>query len=342
MTQMLAASRLRTTDRPTPRLGFLGVGWIGLQRLEALAASGAGTAAAIADTDAGRAAAAHSRATHAALATSVDELLDMPLDGVVIATPSALHAPQSIAALERGLAVFCQKPLATDASRTGAVLAAARAADRLLGIDLSYRYTRAAEAVRQAVRDGVAGDVFAVELVFHNAWGPDRGWARDPLLAGGGCVLDLGTHLVDLALWTLDFPHVHAVHSHLFSEGRRIRGGGAVCEDHALASIELANGAVIRLTCSWESSTGRDAIIVASFHGTRSTVALNNVNGSFHDFTAVVHEGPSTRTLVEPPDDWGGRALVEWSRRLSRDPAYDPAVETIAEVALTLDRVLQR
>jgi predicted dehydrogenase len=48
--------------------------------------------------------------------------------------------------------------------------------------------------------------VFAVDLVFHNAYGPDKPWFYDPELSGGGCVMDLGVHLVDLALWSLDFP----------------------------------------------------------------------------------------------------------------------------------------
>jgi predicted dehydrogenase len=101
----------------------------------------------------------------------------------VIATPSALHAEQAIAALDRGLAVFCQKPLGRDASETRAVVEAARRADRLLGVDLSYRYTRAAAALRDEVRSGALGEVYAVDLVFHNAYGPDKPWFYDRRLA---------------------------------------------------------------------------------------------------------------------------------------------------------------
>jgi predicted dehydrogenase len=63
------------------------------------------------------------------------------------------------------------------------------------------------------MRSGELGRVFAVDLVFHNAYGPDKPWFYDPELAGGGCVMDLGVHLVDLALWSLDFPGVTAVTS---------------------------------------------------------------------------------------------------------------------------------
>jgi predicted dehydrogenase len=325
-----------------PRLGFLGVGWIGRNRMEAVAASGAAVVAAVADPSAERAAQAAALTPGAASADSLDALLEMGLDGVVIATPSALHAEQSIRALERGLAVFCQKPLARTASEARQVIDAARAADRLLGVDMSYRHTAAMQAIRQVVRDGGIGEVFAADLVFHNTWGPDMGWARDASLSGGGCVIDLGTHLVDLALWVLDFPAVTGVSSQLFCRGRRLPPGAGECEDHATATLELEGGAVVRLACSWESSTGRDAVIEAAFHGTGGGAAMRNVNGSFHDFSAERFRGNSSQPLAAPPDAWGGRAIVEWSRRVAAGAGYNPEVEELEKVAAALDGVLGR
>jgi predicted dehydrogenase len=269
-------------------------------------------------------------------------LLDLDLDGVVIATPSALHADQCVRALERGLAVFCQKPLARTAAETGRVIDAARAADRLLGIDLSYRYTAAMRAVRAAVMAGAIGDVFAADLTFHNAYGPDRGWARQPALAGGGCVIDLGIHLVDLALWTLDFPAVARVAGQLFHEGRRIAGSETVCEDFATATIELDTGAILRVACSWGASTGRDAVIEVAFHGRDGGAALHNVDGSFQQFRADLYRGNITQTLAAPPDDWGPRAILDWTDRLARGDRHDSSVETLVNVAATLDAMLGR
>jgi predicted dehydrogenase len=325
-----------------PRLGFLGVGWIGLHRMQALATSGRGLVTAVADSSAERLQAAAAAAPGAAVADSLDALLEMELDGIVIATPSALHAEQATRALARGIAVFCQKPLARTAAETSAVIAAARAADRLLGVDLSYRHTAAMIAVREAVQSGSIGEVYAAELVFHNAYGPDRGWARDPALAGGGCAIDLGIHLVDLALWVLDFPTVKRVASQLYANGRRLGAAPDACEDHAIATIELATGATLSLACSWETSTGRDAVIGAAFFGSSGGAAMRNVNGSFHDFTAERRHGASAVTLASPPDDWGGRALVEWSTRLQQGAGYDPGIETLHTVAATLDAVLGR
>src|SRR5690606_4534507 len=128
----------------------------------------------------------------AELADSIEALLEADLDGVVVATPSALHAEQSIRALERGMAVFCQKPLGRTAAETRRVVDAARGADLLLGVDFSYRHTAAVISLRDLVTAGSLGRIYAVDLTFHNAYGPDKEWFRDPALSGGGCVMDLG------------------------------------------------------------------------------------------------------------------------------------------------------
>jgi predicted dehydrogenase len=326
----------------TPRLGFLGVGWIGRNRLEAVAASGAGRVVGIADPHRDRVAAAAEAAPGAGTASSLDELLEMGVDGIVIATPSALHAEQCIRALEAGAAVFCQKPLARTAAEVRGVVDAARGADRLLGIDLSYRQTAAMVALRELVRSGMLGNVHAVDLVFHNAYGPDGGWARDAALSGGGCVIDLGIHLVDLALWCLDFPAASQVQGHCFAGGRPLPAGAAECEDFAVATFRLATGTVVRMACSWESSTGRDAVIEAVFHGAEGGAAMRNLNGSFYDFAAEHFRGTSARTLASPPDHWGGRAILEWTRRLAAGGRYDPEVEQAIPVAEILDGVLGR
>ena len=201
-----------------PRLGFVGLGWIGRMRLDALAEAGAAEIAAVCESAPDRLAQAGEAHPKAARFTDFDGLTEraeeLRLDGVVIATPNALHAPQTLAALERGLAVFCQKPLALDAREARAMVKAAREADRLLGVDYSYRFTDGAQELRRIVQAGELGKIFSLDLVFHNAYGPDKPWCFDPRLAGGGALMDLGVHLIDLAFWLLDDPAI-----------RRVRGG---------------------------------------------------------------------------------------------------------------------
>ncbi|MET1756643.1 Gfo/Idh/MocA family oxidoreductase [Novosphingobium sp. RD2P27] len=320
-----------------PRVGFLGTGWIGRHRMEAALATGAIQAAAVCDPSPECADEALKLAPDAKVLPSIEALLDEDLDGIVIATPSALHAEQSIAALKRGVAVFCQKPLGRDAAEAAAVVQAAREADRLLSVDFSYRYTQGGQALAELVRGGSLGKIFAADLVFHNAYGPDKPWFYDRTQSGGGCVMDLGVHLVDLLLWLLDFPEVADVSSTLLAGGAP--AAPEAVEDYATAQITLANGVTARLACSWRLQAGQEAVIEASLYGTDGGASLHNVGGSFYDFEAKRFSGTSSETLVSPPDAWGGRAAADWAERLARDRAFDPAAERLVEVARVLDRI---
>jgi predicted dehydrogenase len=322
-----------------PRLGFLGTGWIGRDRLRAVAGSGVADIAVLADPAAQTLHDAAADAPGAALAHGLDELLDAGLDGIVIATPSALHADQAVAALDAGIAVFCQKPLGRSGAETARVVQAARRADRLLGVDLSYRHTVACRAVRERIAE--IGPVHAVDLVFHNAYGPDKPWFRDPALSGGGCVVDLGIHLVDLLLWTLDFPPVRHVAAHRWLGGVPAADGDA--EDLCLATLELGGGAVARLACSWFSHEGRDCVVEATFRGRDGALSMHDVGGSFYDFRAELRRGTSATAIAAPPDAWGGRAAVAWARRLAAGERFDArAGEQFETVARVLDRVYER
>lgn len=324
-----------------PRLGFLGIGWIGRKRLESVAASGLAEIAAIADPVQGNCDSLGNVAPDAPRLRSLSELLERDLDGVVIATPSALHAAQACAALSAGCAVFCQKPLGRSRDEVRQIIEHARAADRLLGVDLSYRHTRALKAVREIVQRGELGTVFAADLVFHNAYGPDKPWFYDPQLSGGGCVMDLGVHLVDAALWILN-GEVREVSSHLRKGGRPLSTSGGEVEDYASAVLEVDQGAVANLACSWRLHAGCPAEIALRFYGTDGGVAFHNVGGSFTDFRATRYLGTNSELLIEPPDDWGGGAIVDWTRRLAESRAFDPAIEQHEAVAEVLDRIYAR
>jgi len=330
-----------TQNRPEnrPRVGFLGTGWIGRHRMEAMVGTGAIEAVAIADPDPQCADLAAQVAPDAAILPDLDALLAHDLDGLVIATPSALHAEQSIAALNRGIAVFCQKPLGRNEAEARAVVDAARRSDRLLAVDLSYRSTAAVEAIAAPIRSGELGTIFAADLVFHNAYGPGKPWFFDRAQSGGGCVVDLGVHLVDLALWLLGFPPVEQVTSRLHAGGQRLSPQSSEVEDHAVARLDLAGGASLSLACSWNLHAGQDAVIEASFYGTQGAATVRNVGGSFYDFEAHLHRGTASERLAAPPDDWGGRAAADWALRLAQSPRFDPSAERLVDLSAVLDRI---
>ncbi len=324
-----------------PRLGFLGLGWIGQKRLEAIAESGAAQIAALSDPDADLLQSASAAYPSARAVRSLPELLALNLDALVIASPSALHAEQTIAALDRGWAVFCQKPLGRNAAEVERIIAAARRADRLLGVDLSYRHVEGMRQIRELLQEKAFGQVFAADLVFHNAYGPQKPWFYDRALSGGGCVIDLGIHLVDAALWALG-SSVVAVSGAVFAGGRRLAPHEEEVEDYATARLELDSGAVVNLLCSWRLHAGRSAVIEAAFYGTSGGVALRNVAGSFTDFQTERFTGTSSEVLSAPPEVWGGRAAVAWTRQLAASRSFDPEVERQLEVARVLDAIYGR
>src|SRR5690242_3250255 len=291
-----------------PRLGFVGLGWIGCNRLRSVVEAGVAEIAAIHDVRAGAIEEAQKLLGGAAEFSDFEELLNHDLDGVVIATPNCFHAEQSIVALERGIAVFCQKPLGRNTSETRQIVGAAREADRLLGVDLSYRAIPAMQAISDLVESGELGSVFAVDAKFHNGYGPDKAWFRDYSLSGGGCVLDLGSHLIDLALRPLGFPRVRQVQSSLFVNGE-LKGAEEVEDD---------GGVVINLSCCWNMHIGRNADIEVAFYGTRGGAKLRNVGGSFYDFVGERFSGTKTE-IMSSSKDWGGLATIEWIKRLSVD-----------------------
>jgi predicted dehydrogenase len=325
-----------------PRLGFLGVGWIGRNRMVSIIESGQAEVCAIADAEEKAACEAASLAPGASVAADLSELLKLDLDGIVIATPSANHAEQTLRVLDRGICVFCQKPLSRNARETQALVDKSRSANRALGVDLSYRGLEGSERIRRIIMEGEVGEIYAADLVFHNAYGPDKPWYYNLSQSGGGCVMDLGVHLVDLALWALGYPEVSSVTSRLFSGGRRWSPDHGTVEDFAGARIDLKNGGIVNLSCSWRVSAGCDALISATFYGTKGGLSLTNKEGSFYHFRAERFRSTSREVLSDGDPQWWGRTAVEWARRLRRDKCYDPDIERQVAVSRIIDSIYGR
>ena len=335
-----AASMPRRSSKP--RVGFAGLGWIGMHRLRAVCDAGLVTVAAIADGDPRRLSEAAASFPGAATAGDFEAMLDRELDGVVIATPSGMHADQATAALLQGISVFCQKPLARDASETRRVVDAARRADRLLAVDFSYRSVRGVHDAKRLIQDGSLGELYLVELTFHNAYGPDKPWFYSRSLSGGGCVLDLGIHLIDLAQWLMGERGFNRLRSRLWYGGGGVPPSDDAVEDTAVADWETPSGAQVRLACSWRLHAGQEAVIAAAFYGTQGAVRLRNLHGSFYDFAVEHCVGTGATPLAANDSEWGGRAIVDWASRLAVSAAYDPAIESVVDVAALIDEVYGR
>lgn len=343
----MIATGVRTgSDKGLEKLqvGFIGVGWIGRNRMEVLLQNPKVHAAAIAEPSEENAGEAKKIASEARVTEAPSEIYENDkIDAVVIATPSAMHAEQSIKALNSGKAVFCQKPLGRTAEEVREVVAASRKNDKLLGVDMSYRFTSAFKAVYEEIKKGALGKIYAVDLVFHNAYGPDKEWFYDIKRSGGGCVMDLGIHLVDLALWSLDFPEISEVKSNLYSKGEKLTSFEENVEDFAQVSMLAADDTSINLECSWHVSAGCDAVIEAKFYGTKGGAAFKNVNGSFYDFVAEKYQGTQTEELASPPDEWSGRAGAVWAENWLNGNGFDEkTAEELIKTSEVIDRIYGR
>ena len=148
---------------------------------------------------------------------------------------------------------FARSRLGRNTNETRSVVEAAKKANRLLGIDLAYRFTTAMQAIHSVISSSELGKIYAANLVFHNAYGPDKEWFYDRSRSGGGCVMDLGIHLIDAALWILSFPKVLTVNSRLYSQGRQLDRQSNAVEDYASAQIDTDSGVTLNMQCSWRA-----------------------------------------------------------------------------------------
>lgn len=327
-----------------PRIAFVGLGWIGVHRLKTITTSDAVEIAALYDERQDASEAVRHLVPNASVISSYNEILEDSIDGVVIATPNALHVPQTVAALRAGISVFCQKPLGCNVLEVCQAVSVARESNCLLGVDFSYRFIPGMQQIRKLVQERSLGKIFSVDLKFHNGYGPDKQWFYERAASGGGCVLDLGIHLLDLALWTLDFPRVADVTSALFKEGERIGQPCDEVEDYAVARMHTVDGVVLNLTCSWNLHVGADAKIEVCFYGTAGAASLRNVEGSFHNFVAERYQRSQKEWLYETGSngEWGGLAALDWCRRLASGEGFSSNAEEFLSSAAVIDRIYAR
>ena len=193
------------------------------------------------------------------------------IDAVDICTPNYLHSEIAIAAFEAGKHVFCEKPDAIDADKAAAMRDAAAKAGKVLMVMRNNRFTDAARYLRQFVADGKAGDIYCGRCGWQRRRGiPGRGgWFTTKAQSGGGPLIDLGVHMIDLAVWLMGNPTPVAVSGQTYNKfasdnaqsdsinsnfGDSVADGTFDVEDLAMGFIRFDNGAVLQIEFSWASN----------------------------------------------------------------------------------------
>jgi predicted dehydrogenase len=210
------------------------------------------------------------------------------LDVVSIGVPNHLHHPIAIAALRSGKHVFCEKPLAPSGDLAQAMVDAAMKADRVLEIAFNHRRRADVRYLHDYLAQHDIGRVYHARGSWRRRAGiPGLGsWFTNATMAGGGPMIDLGPHVLDIVLHLLDEPRVTAVSAVTYGElGRAGRGGRALTkttggtrtfevEDFASALLRLDNGGSVHLETAWASYSADEEDISVELLGATGGVRL--------------------------------------------------------------------
>jgi scyllo-inositol 2-dehydrogenase (NADP+) len=249
--------------------------------------------------------AGQARAEHpgAEVLGSVDELWRRELDLVVVASVNDSHVPLARAALERGLPVVVDKPLAPAAVEAAALVDFAAERGVLLTVFQNRRWDSDVLTLRRLLADGSLGEVLRFESRFER-WRPQArpgAWRETtPAARGGGVLLDLGTHLVDQALWL--FGPVAGVHGEVDSR----REGAA--DDDAFLALRHESGVISHL---WASA-------VAAAPGPRLRV-LGSAGAFVVDAVDSQEDALREDARPSPKDGWGAEPATRWGRLVRGD-----------------------
>ncbi|MBQ3591471.1 MAG: Gfo/Idh/MocA family oxidoreductase [Clostridia bacterium] len=214
------------------------------------------------------------------------------LDAVDIATPNDFHSIIAVYALEHGLHVFCEKPDAVSPAEAEKMKAASEKAGKVLMVMRNNRYYSNSQYLKKYIEAGNAGEIYCGRCGWIRRRGiPGRGgWFTTKAKSGGGPLIDLGVHMIDLSIWLMGNPKPVAVSGCAFSKfadnqakadsehskfGETKSGGTFDVEDLAMGFIRFDNGACLQIEFSWASNIEKEKRFV-ELRGTKAGFTWND------------------------------------------------------------------
>jgi predicted dehydrogenase len=318
------------------RFAIIGCGLIGRKRAGALGKVAGAELRTTCDLDAARAADLARVAPGCTSATDYQAVLaDPAIDAVIIATLNASLAPIAHAAVAAGKHVLVEKPGALNAAQLHAIREAAVRTGARVRVGYNHRFHPALQKARELLASNVLGPLMFLRGRYGHGGrkGYDREWRADPLLSGGGELIDQGVHLIDLAGWFLgDFPTVEGHATTSFWDMK--------VDDNAFLSLRTAAGqtAWLHVSCSeWKN------LFSLEIYGRDAKIAIDGLGGSYgverlSFYKMLPQMGPPETTIFEYPgndDSWAieTRAFAD-DIRLQREPSPG-----LAEAIRTLEIV---
>jgi predicted dehydrogenase len=220
--------------------------------------------------------------------TDYNEMLKLEeLDAVSVCTWNNVHAPASIAALKAGKHVLCEKPMAMNYQEAVEMEKAAKEAGKLLMIGFVRRFGNDARILKDFIDSGMLGEVYFSKASYLRRFGAPGGWFGDSKRSGGGPLIDLGVHVIDLVRYLTGKPKAVSVYGATFNRlGLRSNIKGARgyvsadsdnnfdVEDLAVALIRFDNGSLLSLETSFSLNIKNDSGNIELF-GTKSGARLD-------------------------------------------------------------------
>ncbi|WDL97902.1 Gfo/Idh/MocA family protein [Alicyclobacillus sp. ALC3] len=278
------------------RLGFMGAGNIGSVHMQSFAGLDGVVLAGVADAIPDLASARAGEFGIARVYDSADALLnDETLDAVVIGVPNRWHAPLAVQALKAGKHVLLEKPMALDATAAREIVEAAQASGKALLMGQQYRWKWSSQAVREQVEAGALGTIYTAKAGWMRRKGiPGWGtWFTRKADSGGGPLIDIGVHMLDLALFLMGNPKPVAVSGQTYAAfGPNRRGignwgtpdwdGVFDVEDLASAFIRMEDGSTLTLDVSWAVHGETDSAPFVHLMGSDGGASIRGESAAFY------------------------------------------------------------
>ncbi|HEY8748651.1 MAG TPA: Gfo/Idh/MocA family oxidoreductase [Tepidisphaeraceae bacterium] len=238
------------------RVGIVGAGWPGLKHAEAYRHTSGFDVTAVADLIPGRRKAIAELFPKARLFAQAEDLLKDPqVDAISLCLPNDQHLPLGLAAFKAGKHVLCETPPSTDAAGAKKLASAAAKAGKVLLYAAQRRFGGAEQAVAQAIAKGYIGEPYHARASWMRTRGipAGTGWYTDKSKSGGGVMIDLGFHILDLAWKLLGQPRPITAFATTHDTFKSLGRAGATfdVEDAAFVLLRFEGGKSLELSSSW-------------------------------------------------------------------------------------------
>jgi len=255
------------------------------------------------------------------VAASPEELIRRAdVDAVIVGVPNQFHAPYAIQALEAGKHVLLEKPMALNAEAAKQIYRASRQSDKVLMVSHQMRFESVPMQIKEQVERGELGRIYTAKTGWFRRKGiPGWGtWFTRMDQAGGGPLIDIGVHMLDLALYLMGNPKPVSVYGATYAEfGPKRKGIGTWgkpdwngvfdVEDLATALIKMEDGSTLSLEVSWAVHMDTDNTPFIHLMGSEGGASYRGSRGKllFEKFDRA-----QETELIKPEDDEGERARL--------------------------------